>query len=269
MVTSEFNGNVQARDANDGRPVGQPIVHLRASGAAPRPIFSRDGQTILTAGGRYIHAWDRDNRRNLKTLVLDDIGGDAVRSPTISLWQVGEPTASTPDNLGLDSYPDQAPFETDGVATLLLNNRRLVIRDTSSGRSLDGPRNQREFGRYGQLFSFEPAGSNLLLSSTPASFLNPLFFDLELWSLEPVEGDPKLVRLWAEILSRAEVSDGDNVSPLDEIAWETRRRGLQALLQSAPQCHNLHRIATDHLYWLRCEADLAEQTHRWESVRGS
>jgi predicted Ser/Thr protein kinase/tetratricopeptide (TPR) repeat protein len=266
MVTSELNGNLQMRQANDGQPIGQTFVHLPISDVPPRPIFSRDGRMILTGGGRYIHLWDSNSRHIKKTLMLDDIGGDSIRSPVINIIDSNKSINSINDHMTITNYPDQQLFQSDGVAPILFLNRRLLIRDTSSGRSLDGPRTDREFGDLCQLFAFEPTGSNLLLSSTPAFFLNPLLFDLDLWSLDAVKGEPKVVRLWSEVLTRSEMIDGEKPHPLPETPWEARREHLERLLGSAPRSDSLGIAANDRLYWLRCEADLAEQTHRWDDA---
>jgi hypothetical protein len=46
---------------------------------------------------------------------------------------------------------------------------------------------------------------------------------------QPVEGDPRRLELWAQVLSRRELSDVGDIRDLDAEEWADRRRDLDAL----------------------------------------
>ncbi len=68
----------------------------------------------------------------------------------------------------------------------------------------------------------------------------------------------RVVRLWAELVARSEYRGGEQPRPLDEPSWQERRRELERQIEGATVSESVRRIASDRLYWLRCELDLAQ-----------
>ncbi len=230
ILTCELDGKLQLRDAETGRAIGAPMLHPEAPNAAPLAIFSDDGRTILSKANDTVHIWYLDSLRSTTTEVAGDI------------WL----------------SRSQSEFETGGLAILESDmSSTSSILETLTGRSLNA------FKNFGTCIAFDSHGSNCLRL---ASF--PLHSGGDLWSLEPIEGAPESIRLWAELLAMSEMVDDETLHPLDESAWQNRREKLVELIGGVSDSGPVRRLANDPLYWLRFEADLARQAHRWGDAVG-
>ncbi len=187
-------------------------------------IFSRDGRTLLSSGDSFLCLWEVQTGRKRTVTIPFNDGG----------WQVHS-------------------FETGGLA--VVSSWGTSILDTSTGRLLVAA------NRMGSVF--DPTSSTLLFRGSGHVRSRPLF-DSDIWSLSPIEGSPGVVRLWAELLARAEYSGGEQPEPLDEPSWQERRRKLEHAIEGVVVSEGVRRIAADRLYWLKCEARLSGRDQQAE-----
>ena len=64
-------------------------------------------------------------------------------------------------------------------------------------------------------------------------------------------------------MTRANIGPEDRLQPLGETASQHQRQQLLELIRSESVSDNVRVLANDSLYWLRCEANLAEGELRW------
>ncbi len=226
LIAAWYQGDLTVYDARTRQQLSI-LYHDKGGPGDSNMLFSRDGRTLLTSYPRSVSFWDVETWRERTTVTIPFCDGPGMAFP-------------------FDS--DRLAITTDCGGTSIL--------DSSSGRLLG-------VVYIGESGAFDPTSATLIGSHFRTDESNPVrwkrtLFDSELWSLSPVEGSVGEVRLWAELVARSEYRGGEQPRPLDEPSWQERRRELERQIEAATVSEGVRRIASDRLYWLRCELDLAQ-----------
>ncbi len=230
LIAVRYQGDVTVYDARTRQRLSI-LSHDRGGPGDSNILFSRDGHTLLISEESFVSFWDVETWRK-RTTVTIPFGVDATMA---------------------------FPWDPDRLALIGSNLGNAGIVDTSSGRLLDVGNS------WWRPCAFDPTSATLLQSCfrpvdrrEAVDRWEPRLFDSKLWSLSPVEGSVAVVRLWAELVARSEYHGGEQPRPLDEPSWQERRRALEREIEGATVSEGVRRIASDRLYWLRCELDLAQ-----------
>jgi WD40 repeat protein len=184
----------------DGALIGAPI---RLDHDCVAASFSPDGRSFVVGdNGGTLRVWDAGDRTPQRVLVR-------TNQELVSF-------AFSPNGLMLAT---EGPIHTQDVFTL----RTVRFWNAADGapiwRWFEVPWSS-SFGHDRLVFS--SSGRSLLLDrgyEAGRRYTVP----------QPVEGDPRRLELWAQVLSRRELSDVGDIRDLDAEEWADRRRDLDAL----------------------------------------
>jgi hypothetical protein len=110
--------------------------------------------------------------------------------------------------------------------------------------------------------------ASYMISSTSGVWIWQANGDLILRSFvprQPFTADPEIVQLWTEVLSRHELDVRGEISKLDELSWEQRRRRLTERSASDPS-PILEAVAGDRYFWHRREGIAARLDERIRAI---
>jgi eukaryotic-like serine/threonine-protein kinase len=210
-VTVATKGKAQLWDLATRQPIGAPVAyHEHGKGGAHLPavyrlplVFSPDGALLLT-GESEVPAGGEQQAQG-KAVLRDAATGN----------QAGEPLPHPAPVDAVAFSPEGQLFATgseDGKARLW---------ETTGGKALGVPL---PHGDWVVRVAFSPDGKTLL---TAAGRSDPVGW--RLWDVAPaVPSDPRQVVLWAQVVTRQELVEGE-LRPLAEPAWKQRRQQLQQL----------------------------------------
>jgi WD40 repeat protein/serine/threonine protein kinase len=168
---------------------------LRHQGAVTAVALSPDGRMALTACVDHTaQFWDTNTRR-----------------------PIGKP-------LRHSEWVSSVSFSPDGLMAITASaDATLQLWDTSTQRPIGMPL-RHESAAFAAAFS--PDGQTVLSGSLDGS--------ARFWPIPvPVSGDIERVLIWAQVVTGAELGEGDVVRLLDAPTWQQRRRQLEALDSSA------------------------------------
>jgi tRNA A-37 threonylcarbamoyl transferase component Bud32 len=264
---------VRGWDARTGRPTGLerafPDVPDWRTGLA----FHPDGRTVLTAGSdNTARTWDLNRGqpagaavsldRPVKFVAFVQAGAAFF---TVSGWSVDFWETVSGKALGLDSW-----FDQDGWYFYFVAGELHFSRGVRSGE-----------------YVLPAPGANLTveecLEHCTSSFWFPGSYDprcergydvsLEKQGMTcqvqfidrrmPLPGTAGQLRLWAEVISRRTLDAGEQVRKLDEQSWQEKRRQLAEEVRRGGLSDYVALAAGDDLWWLRWEAEEAEERKDW------
>jgi WD40 repeat protein len=194
IVLTRSGPTAQLWSAATGEPIGPPMNH---EGTLTAAGFSPDGQTICTASAdRTARLWRATDAR--------PIGRPMVHGGPVANF------AFSPDGRTILSHSSQ----TSGLA-------HFYFWSAADGSSIGEE-------QYGTLASSSRTTITFYDNSKSSLIYNDqIVIDIRLPS--PLEGSPRRLRRWAEVITGMELRDDNVVHILDPAQWQERRRELDAL----------------------------------------
>ncbi len=232
MLTGALDGTVQLRDVGTGALVVEP---LQLGGRVYQAAFSPDGSRIVvTTSDKMARLFDANMSNILFTFVGHQstvfgvaFSRDGTRIVTGSydntarVWDVatGEPL--------FDPMPHQGPiwwavaFSPDGRAVVTgCDDRTVRIWDVATAKPI-GPALTHEAGV--RMATFSRDGSHI---RTGTALGTVRLWDASIW---PVEGDPRRITLWIQVITGFEFGSEGTLIVLDAETWRQRRGQLEVL----------------------------------------
>jgi tetratricopeptide (TPR) repeat protein len=287
--------------AATGQPIGSPLHH---QGTLVTVAFSADGTGVLTWGkDKAVRRWDAATGQALgeplpfldatdwRTSVAFSPDGRFVlvgkKDKTAVLWDLsyGKPSGGP---VAHGSPVAAVAFSMDGKRFVTVSRQDMKVWDTASRQPLrlsawrNGGLNVRYYSPdQGQIYVRESDGSESAYTTDWFADHPELYLSNQLLgavsNAEPsaralssmdttLQGGTSELRLWAEVLSRKVLDPSDKVQPLDEAAWQQKRRQLQEHVRQSGLSGDIAALANDSLFWLRREAAASEAADEWANA---
>jgi WD40 repeat protein/serine/threonine protein kinase len=217
--------------ADTGEPI-EPLLQGH-QGKVTAVAFSRDGRTVMTGSDDgTARLWKAATGEPMsRALVHQDAIQGVAFSPdgrrvvtasadnTARVWSVetGQPVGPLLVHQGVVW---SVAFSPDGRIVLTGSvDRTARLWDVASGKPLGPPLRH---GGEVHAVAFSPCGRRILTGND----VRPA----HLWTVPaPIEGDPKRLTLWIQVLTGMDLDEGDGARPLDGATWHRRRQELNTL----------------------------------------